>query len=89
MENAQAPTTYRSPWTGIVYDIVAVPQTRTDYHEMGNPETRYIREYTQYDFYRDGKLVTFTFDLDENRLCDIFGEIEGFYSIAGIGSRYD
>jgi hypothetical protein len=83
------PATYHSPWTGITYDIVAVPQTRPDYYEMGNPTTRYIREYTQYEFYLDGKLVTFTFDLDENRLCDIFGEIEGIYSTGHIGSRFD
>jgi len=89
MKNVQAPTTYRSPWTGVTYDIVAVPQTRADYHEMGNPATRYLREYTQNDFYLDGKLVTFTFDLDEKRLCDIFGEIEGVYSTAGVGSRFD
>jgi hypothetical protein len=54
-----------------------------------NPASAYTLEYTQYDFYRDGKRVTFTFDLDEKRLCDIFGEIEGVYSTAGVGSRFD
>jgi hypothetical protein len=38
---------YQSPWTGITYDIVSVPQSRVDYHEYMNPETRYIREYTR------------------------------------------
>jgi hypothetical protein len=54
-----------------------------------NAETRYIREYTQYNFYREGKLVTFTFDLDEKRLAATFGELEGVYSTAHIGSRFD
>jgi hypothetical protein len=89
MENFQAPTTYTSPWTGVTYDIVAVPQSRVDYHEFMNPATRYIREYTQYTFYQGDKLVTFTFDLDEKHLSDIFGEIEGVYSTAGVGSRFD
>jgi hypothetical protein len=69
-------TTYTSPW-GITYDVVAKKQSRADYHEFMNPETRYIREYTQYNFYRDGKLVTFTFDLDEKRLVDTFAVLEG------------
>lgn len=80
---------YQSPWTGITYDIVSVPQSRVDYHEYMNPETRYIREYTQYNFYQGGKLVTFTFDLDASHLSAIFGEIEGVYSTEGIGSRFD
>jgi hypothetical protein len=89
MENVQVTTTYTSPHTGIVYDVVATPQSRVDYREFMNPGTKYIREYTQYDFYRDGKLVTFTFDLDEKRMSDTFGEIEGVYSTAHIGSRFD
>jgi hypothetical protein len=89
MKNDQAPTTYRSPWTGIVYTVVATPQTRSDYYEMGNPATHYIREYTQYDFYHGAQRVTFTFNLDENYLKGVFGEIEGVYSTAGVGSRFD
>jgi hypothetical protein len=89
MKNVQAPTTYTSPWTGVTYDIVAVPQSYVDYREFMNPETRYIREYTQYNFYLDGRRVTFTFDLDEKRLSDTFGTIEGVYTTAGVGSRFD
>jgi hypothetical protein len=89
MKNVQASVTYTSPWTGTVYDIVAVPQSRVDYREFMNQETRYIHEYTQYDFYLDGKRVTFTFNLDEKLLSDVFGTIEGVYSDAGVGSRFD
>lgn len=71
---------YTSPHTGNVYDIVPTLQTRVAYMEPGNGATRYIREYTQYDFYRNGQQVTFTFDLDEKHLSDIFGEIEGVYA---------
>ena len=89
MENVQAPATYTSPWTGKVYNIVAVPQSYVDYREFMNPKTRFTREYTQYNFYLDGRRVTFMFDLDEKRLSDTFGIIEGVYSTAGVGSRYD
>ena len=61
MKNDQAPTTYRSPQTGTEYLIVAKPQSRVDYHEFMNPETRYIREYTQYDVISEGNLVQFCF----------------------------
>ena len=71
-------TTYTSPW-GITYDVVAEKQSRADYREFMNPATRYMREYVQYNFYRDGKRVTFTFDMDEKRLAETFGEIEGVY----------
>jgi hypothetical protein len=71
-------TTYTSPW-GITYDVVAEAQSRADYREYGNPATRYMREYVQYNFYRDGKRVTFTFDMDEKRLAETFGVIEGVY----------
>ena len=81
-------TTYTSPHSGLTYDVVAEAQSRVDYREFMNPETRYIREYTQYNFYRDGKLVTFTFDLDEKRLADTFGEIEGVYA-PWPSSRFD
>ena len=53
-----------------------------------NAGTRYVREYTQYNFYHDGALVHFCFDLDENRLSDVFGAIEGVYA-APLGSRFD
>ena len=80
--------TYTSPHTGNVYEIVEVSQSRVDYREFMNPETKYIRHYTQYDFYKDGKRITFTFDLDEKRLSDTFGEIEGVYASPWT-SRFD
>jgi hypothetical protein len=70
--------TYTSPW-GVTYDVVAEKQSRADYREYGNPDTRYMREYVQYNFYRNGKLVTFTFNMDEKRLAETFGVIEGVY----------
>lgn len=79
---------YTSPHTGNVYDIVSVPQSRVDYREPGNGATRYIREYIQYDFYREGERVTFTCNLDEKHLSDRFGEIEGVYT-PWATSRFD
>jgi hypothetical protein len=52
------------------------------------PESAYTVEYSQYNFYREGKLVTFTFDLDEKRLSDTFGVIEGVYAPIQ-SSRFD
>lgn len=88
MDNLTATLTYTSPHTGRVYDIVETPQSRVDYREFMNPETKYIREYTQYDFYLDGKQVTFTFDLDENHLYATFGELEGVFA-PQLTSRFD
>ena len=82
-------TAYTSPHSGLTYDVVAEAKSHVDYREFMNAETRYIREYTQYNFYREGKLVTFTFDLDEKRMADRFGEIERVYSTAHIVSRFD
>jgi hypothetical protein len=73
-------TTYTSPHTGKVYEIVEVAQSRVAYREYMNPETKYIREYTQYDFYNEGRKVTFTFTLDPAHLESTFGEIEGVYA---------
>lgn len=80
--------TYTSPHTGRVYTIIAETQSRVDYREFMNPETKYIREYTQYNFFYEGERVTFTFDLDEKRLSDTFGEIEGVYG-RPFTSRFD
>jgi hypothetical protein len=81
-------TSYTSPHTGRVYDVVAIPQSRVEYREFMNAETRYVHEYTQYSFYYLGALVYFTFDYDENRLSDAFGAIEGLYASLP-GSRFD
>ncbi len=80
-------TAYTSPHSGLTYDVVAEAKSRVDYREFMNAETRYVREYTQYNFYREGKLVTFTFDLDEKRLAATFGEIEGYYAGWGLSPR--
>ena len=86
MSNTQ--TTYVSPHTGKVYDIVEVPQSRVDYHEFMNPATKYIRHYTEFQFFYEGKKVTWTYRLDEKYLAEVFGEIEGIYSPWST-SRYD
>jgi hypothetical protein len=65
-------TTYVSPQTGTEYLVVAKPQSRVDYREFMNPETRYIREYTQYDIVLDGNPVQFCFreeDIAETVRC--------------------
>lgn len=86
MSNTQ--TTYVSPHTGKVYDIVEVPQSRVDYHEFMNPATKYICHYTEFQFFYEGKKVTWTYRLDEKYLAEVFGEIEGIYSPWST-SRYD
>ncbi len=87
MEMNENLTAYTSPHSGLTYDVVAEVKSRVDYREFMNAETRYIREYTQYNFYREGKLVTFTFDLDEKRLAATFGELEGYYAGWGLSPR--
>jgi hypothetical protein len=81
-------TTYTSPHSGLTYDVVTEKQSRVDYREFMNPESAYTVEYSQYNFYREGKLVTFTFDLDEKQLSNKFGVIEGVYA-APFSSRFD
>jgi hypothetical protein len=81
-------TTWTSPHTGRVYNVEIEPQSRVDYHEFMNPDTKFVRHYNQYNFFYEGKLVTFTFDLDENRLGDTFAVIEGVYA-APFSSKFD
>lgn len=71
---------YVSPHTGKQYDVVAVPQSRTDYRVFGDKDTMYVRNYTEYRFFQGNKMVTWTYDLDPNRLSQAFGEIEGIYT---------
>jgi hypothetical protein len=78
-------TTFVSPRTGVEYLVIAKPQTRADYHEMGNPATRYIREYTQYDIVLNGNPVQFCF-----REEDIAETVEWFENPGvNVGSRFD
>jgi len=86
MSNTQ--TTYTSPHTGKVYDIVEVQESRVDYYEFMNSATKYIRHYTEFQFFYEGKKVTWTYDLDEKRLAATFGEIEGIYA-PQYSSRFD
>lgn len=71
---------YVSPHTGTEYQIVRVPQSRTDYHVPGDGSTRYDLHFTEYQFFSGDRKVTWTYDLDPKRLSDIFGEIEGIYA---------
>lgn len=73
-------TTYTSPHTGKVYDIVEVQESRVDYHELMNPATKYIRHYSEFQFFYEGEKVASTYRLDEKYLAEVFGEIEGVYS---------
>ena len=78
-------TTFVSHHPGVEYLVVAKPQTRADYHEMGNPATRYIREYTQYDIVLNGNPVQFCF-----REEDIAETVEWFENPGvNVGSRFD
>lgn len=70
---------YTSPHTGRVYDIQTETYTRMegDWY-AGEP----LREVTvvRYDFYYEGEKITSSWDLNERRLSDWFGELEGVYS---------
>jgi hypothetical protein len=78
-------TTYTSPRTGLTYDVVTEKHSRTDYREFMNPDTAYEREYTQYNIYRDGKLVQFTFSETGVTVAIAWYECPG----ADVSSRYD
>jgi hypothetical protein len=71
---------YVSPHTGTAYEIVEVPQSRTDYHVPGDGSTRYERQYIEYQFFFGGKRITSTYSLGSKYLSDTFGEIEGVYA---------
>jgi hypothetical protein len=71
--------TYTSPHTGLVYEVQAVPQSRTDYRVPGDGNTMYERHYIEYQFFRQNQKVTWTYDMDVTLLRHVFGELEGVY----------
>jgi hypothetical protein len=78
--------TYTSPRTGTEYLIRPKAESRPDYYEMGNPATRYIREYTVYEIVLNGNPVEYAF-----REEDIPEAVEWFENPPkyDIGSRFD
>lgn len=71
---------FTSPYTGNVYEISSVEMFCTEYPVFGDGSVSFERNYTEYRFYRDGKMVTWTYDLDPEHLRSVFGEIEGVYA---------
>ena len=68
---------YTSPHTGITYEVKETEHWYNEFSESGPIKS----EYTQYNFYRDGNLVTLTFNAAKQYLNDHFGVIEGIYTI--------
>lgn len=69
-------TTYTSPHTGQTYEIVPTQVWHNEFNENGP----YKVWQTEYAFYLNGQKVTWTYDLDETRLAETFGVLEGVYA---------
>ena len=76
------PSTYTSPLTGNVYDVVPVQRSRVAYGEFMNPATKYIHEYTEYQIVLNGSKVQFCFDLKDipAQVANYEGVSDGWYS---------
>ena len=68
---------YKSPHTGIQYEVKEIEVWWNEFGENG-PYKVYK---SQYNFYREGKLITLTFNTDEVYLDNHFGVVEGVYQI--------
>jgi len=83
--------------TGKVYAYDLERQTRTDYAEFMNPETKYERVYYQVNVYVDGKRLNFAFVDDANDAAAIRKAVLGVVQwdetpdevLASMHSRYD
>jgi len=76
----------------VTYTLTA--GTRVDFAVMGDPSTRYEREYFQVDVYVDNKRYIGGFvndPTDEVAIDEIVNEVVKWssYSATGIGSRFD
>jgi hypothetical protein len=72
-------TQYVSPHTGQVYTVTAETQSRMGGNWYAGEPLREVTV-TQYNFYRDGHRVTWTYDLGPAHLASTFGELEGVYA---------
>jgi hypothetical protein len=70
-------STYTSPHTGTTYEVTETEVWYNEFNENG-PFKVYK---TEYNFCRDGKLVTLTFNTNESYLNNHFGVVEGIYQI--------
>lgn len=77
MKNEATMTSYTSPFTGKVYQIVPNTLWRQAWDDQGNA---YKKWYTEYNFYLNDEKVTWTYTLDEAQLDATFGELEGVYA---------
>jgi hypothetical protein len=69
--------TYTSPHTGITYEVKETEHWYNEFSESGPIKSGY----NQYNFFRDGRLITLTFNTNESYLNNHFGVIEGIYTI--------
>lgn len=82
--------TWQSPHTGTVYSVYQAITSRVDYAEPGNPKSAYTRVAPRYDFYGpEGNRVTYSYDMDEQRLHEHFAYVEGVYDANLVNSRFD
>ena len=70
-------TKYTSPHTGTHYDV---KETEVWWNEFGENGPYKVYK-NQYNFYREGKLITLTFNTNEDYLSNHFGVVEGIYHI--------
>ena len=70
-------TKYTSPHTGITYEVKVTEEWYTEFCESGS----YKVGRDQYNFYRNGRLVTLTFNTNEDYLSNHFGVVEGIYHV--------
>jgi hypothetical protein len=69
--------TFTSPHTGYTYEVKESEVWYNEFNESG-PFKVYK---SQYNFFRDGRLITLTFNTNESYLNNHFGVIEGIYTI--------
>ena len=70
-------TTYTSPHTNYTYDV---KETEVWWNEFGENGPYKVYK-TQYNFHRDGRLVTLTYNTNESYLANHFGVVEGIYTV--------
>lgn len=82
--------TWQSPHTDVTYRVIQAVESYTDFAEVGNPKTAFTRVIPRYDFYGpEGNRVTFTYDMNEQRLQEHFAYVEGVCDATRVGSRFD
>jgi hypothetical protein len=70
-------TSYTSPHTNTIYEVVTDTNWRQSWDADGNPVKK---DYTVFSYFLNGELITKSFNNDPKYLEGLFGEIEGIYA---------